>query len=139
MNILSNVISVALVSCLFCLPVTASAQSGPIRAMADTAVSKVVEGSPHAQPRPKGTAAVRGALIGAVAALAITGWAAASYGENEGGKFCYNCMLQWSALSVPVGAGLGAGIGVAVVSLRSSALPAERFPRRAAITISTRF
>jgi hypothetical protein len=37
--------------------------------------------------------------------------AAARYGENEGGEFCGQCFVRWAAISVPVGAGIGAFSG----------------------------
>ena len=122
-------------------PTSASAQSGPIFRTAETAARAVTTNEAlAAQSRSKGTSVVTGAVIGAITAAAITAWAAASYGENEGGKFCANCMLQWSALSVPVGAGLGAGIGFAVASIRSSATAGGRFPQKqAGVAISARF
>jgi hypothetical protein len=49
--------------------------------------------------------------IGIGAGLGAAGAAAAKYGENEGGEFCGRCFLQWSAIAVPVGAGIGAGVG----------------------------
>jgi hypothetical protein len=52
-----------------------------------------------------------GIAVGAVAAASVTAWAASSYGENEGGRFCSRCFMQWSALSIPVGATAGAGVG----------------------------
>lgn len=45
-------------------------------------------------------AGVGGAAIGA-----------SKYGENEGGGFCGGCFVRWSAISLPVGAGVGAAVG----------------------------
>ena len=137
---LCSLIVIVIVS-LSVAPIAVSAESGPILNMAEAAARKAVaDEPPPTQPRSKGPSIVTGALIGAAAALAITGWAAASYGENEGGKFCSNCMLQWSAVSVPVGAALGAGIGVAVAGIRSSAAPGARLPeRQMGVSIATRF
>jgi hypothetical protein len=49
-----------------------------------------------------------GLAIGLVAGAIAAGIAAARYGENEGGEFCGQCFVQWAAISVPVGAGVGA-------------------------------
>ncbi len=55
-----------------------------------------------------------GIAIGVVAGLALSGGAAARYGENEGGSFCGPCFVQWSAVTVPAGAALGALVGYLV-------------------------
>jgi len=73
-----------------------------------------------------------GALAGAGAALALTAVGAAKYGENEGGGFCAPCMVQWSAISVPVGAAIGAGIGFGVKRSRRSVSAAPVITRRSA-------
>ena len=78
-------------------------------------------------PRPRGPAVVTGALIGAAVAVAVTAVAAKKYGDNEGGKFCSACLLQWSVVTVPIGAGLGAGIGFGVASARRSVAISVRF------------
>lgn len=122
-------------------PAIASGQS--LSRLSTTEAVKTAVAMAEAPPPDDGTrgkGALVGALIGAGAALIVTGWAAASYGENEGGKFCTPCMVQWSALSVPVGAGLGAGIGFAVATVRQSAGPSGPRPgRQTSITFSTRF
>ena len=64
--------------------------------------------------RARGRQPVWGAIIGAAAGIAATAAAASAYGENEGGGFCAGCMVQWSAIAVPAGAGLGAAIGFAL-------------------------
>lgn len=92
------------------------------------------------RPRPRGRAIVIGALIGAGTALALTGAAAARYGENEGGEFCGACMVQWSVVTVPVGAGIGAGIGYGIERSRRSIVAAPMFSRRSAgVVIAARF
>ena len=73
-----------------------------------------------------------GALAGAGAALALTAVGAAKYGQNEGGGFCAPCMVQWSAISVPVGAAIGAGIGFGVKRSRRSITAAPVVTRRSA-------
>lgn len=47
--------------------------------------------------------------IGAAVGLARV--AASKHGSNEGGEFCARCFVQWSAVSIPVGAGIGAVTG----------------------------
>jgi hypothetical protein len=61
--------------------------------------------------RSGGSAIGWGIAIGIGAGVAVSGVAAARYGENEGGEFCARCFVQWSAISVPVGAGIGAAAG----------------------------
>jgi hypothetical protein len=41
----------------------------------------------------------------------VSAIAASKYGDNETGQFCTRCFMQWSAISIPVGAGIGAGVG----------------------------
>jgi hypothetical protein len=64
----------------------------------------------------RGTKAlVKSTLIGAGVALGVTvGGAAAAYGANEGGGVCGGCVVQWSAYTVPVGAGVGALVGFVI-------------------------
>ncbi|HEU4936161.1 MAG TPA: hypothetical protein VFT39_06900 [Vicinamibacterales bacterium] len=49
--------------------------------------------------------------IGVGAGLGASAIAASKYGENEGGEFCGRCFMEWSAITVPVGAGAGALVG----------------------------
>jgi hypothetical protein len=49
--------------------------------------------------------------IGIGAGVGGTALAASKYGANEGGEFCGTCFARWSAISIPVGAGVGAAIG----------------------------
>jgi hypothetical protein len=63
--------------------------------------------------RTGGHAVRNGALIGAGAAFGINLWFAKAYGENEGGSFCGGC-LAMSIVTVPMGAGIGAGVGVPI-------------------------
>jgi hypothetical protein len=53
-------------------------------------------------------------LAGAVTGFGITAAAAASYGGNEGVGFCGGCLVEWSTLTVPIGAGFGALVGFAI-------------------------
>ena len=52
-----------------------------------------------------------GALVGAGVAAGITYWAASDYGNNEGGRFCTGCFVQWGAVTIPAGALVGAIVG----------------------------
>lgn len=62
--------------------------------------------------RPSRKSAVGwGIAIGIGGGIGLTGAAASRYGNNEGGKFCTRCFVQWSAVAVPVGAGVGAAVG----------------------------
>jgi hypothetical protein len=61
--------------------------------------------------RSGGSAIGWGIAIGIGAGVAASGVAAARHGENEGGEFCARCFVQWSAISVPIGAGIGAAVG----------------------------
>ena len=72
--------------------------------------------------RSGGHATAWGAVIGVASAVALTAAAAESYGNNEGGRFCGNCFLVWGILTVPAGAGIGAGIGKAIDRLNRSTL-----------------
>jgi hypothetical protein len=48
---------------------------------------------------------------GIAGGIAVSAVAASKYGDNETGQFCTRCFVQWSAVSIPVGAGIGAGVG----------------------------
>ena len=63
-------------------------------------------------------AAAWGGLIGGVTAAGATAWGAATYGGNEGGRFCTGCFVHWSTFTVPAGVAIGAGIGFAVDLVR---------------------
>ena len=73
----------------------------------------------HAQfgGRPK-RASGWGIAIGIGAGLAASAIAASKYGENEGGEFCGRCFVEWSAITVPVGAGVGFTVGYLIDRLR---------------------
>jgi len=49
--------------------------------------------------------------IGIGAGAGATALAASRYGANEGGSFCARCFAEWSAIAIPVGAGVGAAVG----------------------------
>lgn len=65
----------------------------------------------QAATKPRGKAVGWGIAIGVGAGIAVSGLAASKYGENEGGQFCGRCFVQWSAITVPVGASVGAAVG----------------------------
>jgi hypothetical protein len=54
------------------------------------------------------------ALTGAGVAFAFTALGAARYGGNEGGGACGACLVQWSTMTVPIGAVIGAAIGFSI-------------------------
>lgn len=124
-------------------PLTAQAQnrasSGtPVRS---TFLNTTAEIPPSQTSPPRATkAVVIGAVIGAGAALALTAAGASRYGENEGGEFCSPCMLQWSLVSVPVGAAIGASIGYGVHRARRSVTATPLITRRSAgVMVFARF
>lgn len=53
-------------------------------------------------------------FVGAAAAFGITATAAARYGGNEGVGFCRSCLVEWSMITVPIGAAIGALVGLAI-------------------------
>jgi len=70
------------------------------------------QSQPHAQfGRRSKSATGWGIAIGIGAGLAAPAIAASKYGENEGGEFCGRCFVEWSAITVPVGAGVGFTVG----------------------------
>lgn len=95
---------VTLVVAAACLlyPAGASAQ------IREAAAATVVPPAPRLSgPGP----VVTGALIGAGVGVVATALAASAYGENEGGRFCGRCFVEWGVVAVPVGAGVGAAVG----------------------------
>ena len=89
---------------------TPDAQERPSLAAAAAAAAEATPlQAPPAKDRMNPVAI--GTLIGAGGAAALTAVAAAQYGANEGGRFCIPCLAQWGMITVPVGAGIGAGIG----------------------------
>jgi len=101
--------------------------------------------------RAGGHAAGWGALIGGSVAFVATYAAASKYGENERGKICGPCLVQWGAFAVPAGAGIGALVGLTIErSQREIVYLAPRpgrsvvtmpwvSPSRAGVLISVRF
>jgi hypothetical protein len=110
--------------------------------------SAVAQATPAQAPRGSRVRrlAVRGALIGAAAGAALTIFAAAAEGENEGGGFCGQCMLEWGAIVIPVSAGVGAGVGAIVGAALPSrqpglpvAPPERSLGRRRGVSFAVRF
>ncbi len=56
--------------------------------------------------------------IGIGGGLAASAIAASKYGENEGGEFCGRCFVEWSAITLPVGTGVGFTAGYLIDRLR---------------------
>jgi hypothetical protein len=83
--------------------------------------------------RAGGHAVGLGVLTGASAALVSTYAAANSYGDNEGGRFCTRCFVQWSAVAVPIGAAVGAGIGFAIEARRRRTIYLAADPTRVSV------
>jgi hypothetical protein len=128
---------------------TRPATAIPLPAAALATTSPAAQASPGQSGSGSGTgrvrrAAVRGALIGAGAAAAVTILAAAAYGRNEGGGICGACALQWGSVAIGAGAGIGAGIGAligaAAPSRQPGAWPPAVLPgRRRGIALVVRF
>ena len=91
-------------------------------ATAATAAAQTTELQPPPAKKRKNPVAI-GTLIGAGGAAALTAVAAAQYGANEGGRFCIPCLAQWGMITIPVGAGIGAGVGWIVKASSSGTQP----------------
>ncbi len=150
MTSLRQIIGSGILLCAVSLPAAASAQDqAPVGGVGDVsphldgrvAPSRLLDaaragGAALTQRRQRGRSPVAtGALLGAAAALAATAAAARTYGENESGRFCGACMVEWSALTVPIGAGIGAAIGYGVQRARPSVTPVPIFTRQAAAMV----
>ena len=130
----------AIICCVLLAPGDAYAQLPGSPGSFELPVARADQSAAPRPARSRGRGVVIGALVGAGAALVVTGVAAARYGENEGGKFCGVCMVQWSAFTVPVGAVIGAGIGYGIERSRRSIAAGPMLTRRSAgIMISARF
>ena len=133
--------AVALI-CVVLLPGAALAQAAAADAGAPSiraAAPALPDPEPPApEPRPRFHPAAWGGLIGGGTAAAITVWAAASYGENEGGKFCTGCFAQWSTITVPIGTAIGAGIGFAVDLIRRETRTRQTHGRVAVAPVVTK-
>lgn len=142
MTFTSRTVLVAAIICSAVLaPEEAQAQQAMSARPYESVFAREIRENPVPQAVPRGSRAVMtGALIGAGGALALTAMAAAKYGENEGGSFCTRCMMQWLAVSVPIGAGIGAVIGYGIKRSRRSIAAAPIFTRRSAgVVIAARF
>lgn len=153
MRLSSRSIVAAIICCVIAAPSLARAQAPAplVPPSSDTGKrSDVFDRDSFAPTAPVATsprsngggnhALIIGALIGAGAALGFTAFAASKYGENEVGEFCTRCMVQWSAVTVPVGALAGAGIGWGVGRALRSVTAAPIVSKNAkGIVISARF
>jgi hypothetical protein len=114
-------------------PYAAASEPRPVGAPGPIATAVAATGGLWTSPAPPGNGGRKGALIGAAvgagAAAAVTYWAAATYGENEGGRFCTGCFMQWGAASIPVGALVGALVGHALGGSSGAPQYAPRTPR----------
>jgi hypothetical protein len=107
---------------------TAQAQTAPpstpsLAASAAVAATAAAPLAPSPSSRRYQRAPLVGAVVGGLAAAALTAGLARAYGNNEGGRFCGACFAQWGAIAIPAGAGIGAGIGFAVRALGSDQQP----------------
>jgi hypothetical protein len=95
-----------------------------------------VEGDVDRIRRAGGNATAWGAAIGGGVAFLATFAVASKYGENEGGKLCGACLVQWGAFAVPAGAGIGAAVGLNIDrQQRQTLFVAPPRPRRAVLTM----
>jgi hypothetical protein len=113
---------------------------GDLREVLRAAVAVPVASADAQAKRRRVNPVAIGAVSGAAAAAGLTYLAAARYGENEGGEFCGRCFVQWSAVTVPAGAGAGAAIGWGIGRTRHSvsAIPVIS-PRSTGLVLSARF
>ena len=84
-------------------------------------------------PTERGHPVAAGAFAGAGVAAIATFVGAARYGRNEsaeGGRFCGACFVQWSTLTVPVGAAMGAAIGFGIDRARRQSAARWKDPKR---------
>ena len=90
-----------------------AAKSYPVPPLEANREAKRFQESSVAQPASKPPKSMIGwsIAIGVGAGVASSAIAASKYGENEGGQFCGRCFMEWSAITVPLGAGAGALIG----------------------------
>lgn len=123
----STVRFLLLTSILYGVPATSTAQtrldSPPRTPLLNSAITLAraassAPGTVQHPPDARKSAIGWSVLAGVIAATSATAWAAQSYGENEGGKFCTNCFVQWGAVAIPAGAGIGALVGLAIDAAR---------------------
>ena len=142
MKIRRNIILTAALCTVLAMPRAAAAQQPFSPGSSEHVLTRASIKAAVPQPRAGsgGGAAMKGAWIGAGAALAMTALAAARYGENEGGRFCGTCLVQWSVLTVPVGALVGAGVGYGLERSRRSVTATPVFSKGSTgIVIHARF
>jgi hypothetical protein len=74
--------------------------------------------TPQPVARPRRHVMGMAIAIGIGAGVGGAAIAASKYGGNEGGGFCGACFARWSAISLPVGAGVGAAVGYLIDRVR---------------------
>jgi hypothetical protein len=82
----------------------------PVEPLAHGRVDRVTRSNVAVQGSRR-SAVPWGILGGSVVGIAVSGSAAARYGDNEGGDFCTPCFVRWSSVTIPVGAAVGALTG----------------------------
>lgn len=95
----------------------AGAKDGPVTLQPEAAAreqtfSRSGEAGATRTSAPSRTSAMGWSIAAGIGAgVGLAGVAASKHGSNEGGEFCTRCFVQWSAVSIPVGAGIGAVTG----------------------------
>jgi hypothetical protein len=93
---------------------TASLNPGPLDSKFTDGRRRARVRRTHVQGKSRRSAVGWGVLGGVVAGVVVAGVGARRYGENERGEFCTRCFVTWSAVTIPVGAGVGALAGYLV-------------------------
>ena len=80
-------------------------------AYAKPAVPHLLQAGVQRAGTPKRSVLGWSIAAGIAGGIGVSALAASKYGDNETGQFCTRCFMEWSAISIPVGAGIGAGVG----------------------------
>jgi hypothetical protein len=122
-------------------PASAQTATPPEHASLAAAAAAAAQATPlEAPPAKKGkNPVIIGAIAGAVTATVLTVMAAKQYGENEAGGMCGACLAYWGPITIPAGAGIGAGIGWIVKATspppQPTGFPSSGWRQESAITI----